>query len=271
MTDFLFILAAVLMSLGLRSFAHPALFKLGSLGIMGASFMAGLFVTGRWEVGLLCAAAWLLLPWLEILTRVRRARLPRVKPLRYQVPPSDDVFPDLASLTEELEEEGFAQVDDAGWNWEDHHQFFRLFYKSDERLQASICLVDQEDFVFYYLSLSSRSHDGTAWTTWNYPFSYSMKFSPQFRTNRLRGDLGVMELLEGHREFLAKSGVSAESVVAASPEEMQSYLQKDMEKQIDHNLEAGLLLPGGEGTVRYSWRGMFFIWGQFLRDFLRFF
>jgi len=271
MTDFLYILAAVLMSLGLRSFAHPLLFKLGSFGILGASFLAGYRATGLWEVGILCVASWLFLPWLEILTRVRRARLPRVKPLRHQYPPSDDVFPDLDSLTEELEEEGFNQVDDAGWDWEDHRQFFRLFYKSDERLQASICMVDQEDFVFYYLSLSSRSSDGTAWTTWNYPFSYSMKFAPQFRPNRLRGDLGVLELLEGHRAFLAKSGVNAENVVAASPEEMQANLQKDMEKQINHNLAMGLLLPEGEGLVRYSWRGMLFIWGQFLRDLVRLF
>jgi hypothetical protein len=256
--------------MGLRSFANPVLFKLGSLGILGTSFLAGYLLTGRWEIGAACGLAWLLLPWLEILTRVRETRLPRVKPLRHQVPPSNDIFPDLASLTEELEEEGFNQVEDAGWNWEDDRQFFRLFYKSDERLQASICLVDQNDFAFYYLSFSSRSHDGTAWTTWNYPFSYSMKFSPQFRTNRLRGDLGVLELIEGHRKFLAKSGVSAESVLPAKPEEMQIDLQKDMEKQIDHNLAVGLLLPEEEGMVRYSWRGMFFIWGQFLRDFLRF-
>ena len=87
----------------------------------------------------------------------------------------------------------------------------------------------------------------------------------------MRGDLGVMEMMESHREFLAKSGVSTETVVAASPEEMQIGMQSDMEKQIAHNLAVGLLLPEAEGTVRYSWRGMFYIWGEFLRDFLRFF
>lgn len=271
MTDFLFILAAALMSAGLRTFTHPVLFKLGSLGILGTSFLAGYFTTGRWEAGCLCAMAWLLLPWLEILTRVRHVRLPRVKPLRHQAAPSEELFPDLDSLTEEMEAEGFAQVEDAGWNWEDHRQFFRLFYKSDERLQASICLVDQEDFVFYYLSISSRGKDGTSWTTWNYPFSYSMQFSPQFRTHRIRGDIGFLELLEEHRSFLARSGVGPERTVAASPEEIQAYLQRDMEAQIDHNLSTGLLLPESDGMVRYSWRGLFFIWREFLRDFVRFF
>jgi len=271
MSDFLFILGAALLSLGLRSFMHPVLFKLGSFGILGTSFLIGYFLTGHWEAGLACTASWLFWPWLEILTRVRKARLPMVKPLRHQYPPSDDVFHDLASLTEELEEEGFAQVDDAGWNWEDHRQFFRLFYKSDERLQASICLVDQEDVAFYYLSISSRGKDGTAWTTWNYPFSYSMKFAPQFRTNRLRSDLGVMEMLICHREFLTKSGVTPEGVAASNPEEMQGFLQQDMEKQIAHNIAVGLLLPMEAGTVRYSWRGLLYIWVQFLRDFVRIF
>lgn len=269
MSEFLFIVAGALLSMGLRSFSHPVIFKLGSFCVLGTSFMIGYFPTGRWEVGLVVASGWLLLPWLEILTRVRKARLPMVKALRHQYPPSEEIFPDLDMLTEELEQEGFEQVDDAGWNWDDHRQFFRLFYKSDERLQASICLVDQEDMAFYYLSISSRGNDGTTWTTWNYPFSYSMKFAPQFRTNRLRGDLGIMEIVIRHREFLAKSGVTADGLAASNPEEIQKVMQQDMEKQIAHNIAVGLLLPMEEGTVRYSWRGMLFIWTQFLRDFVR--
>jgi len=270
MSDILYILAAALLSMGLRSFSHPVLFKLGSFCILGTSFLVGYFVTGRWEVGGVFAASWLMFPWLEILTRVRKARLPMVKPLHHQYPPSEAIFPDLVSLTEELEGEGFEQIDDAGWDWEDRRQFFRLFYKSDERLQAAICLVDQEDVAFYYLSLSSRGMDGTSWTTWNYPFSYSMKFAPQFRMNRLRGDHSILELVASHREFLLKSGVVADGLSIANPEGMQVSMQQDMEHQIAHNIAVGLLLPVEEGTVRYSWRGLLFIWVQFLRDFVRF-
>ena len=56
MSELLFIFAAALLSMGLRSFAHPVLFKLGSFCILGASFLAGYFATGRWEVGVLVAA-----------------------------------------------------------------------------------------------------------------------------------------------------------------------------------------------------------------------
>jgi hypothetical protein len=270
MSDILFIFAAALLSMGLWSFDHPILFKLGSYCILVTSFLVGQTLTGRWEVGVLFAASWLLLPWLEILTRVRKARLPLGKPLRHQYPPSRDRFPDLGDLTQEMEEEGFEQVDDAGWDWAEHRQFFRLFYNSEERLQASICLVSQEDAIFYYLSFSSRGKDGTSWTTWNYPFPYAMKFAPQFRTNRLWGDRTILEMVASHREFMQKSGVSAEALALLSPEEMQRSMQQDMEHQIAYNIAAGLLLPVEEGSVRYSWRGLFFIWIQFLRDFVRF-
>lgn len=270
MSDLLFIFAAVLLSMGLRSFSHPVLHKLGSFCILGASFLAGYLPSGYWQIGAIFAASWLMLPWLEILTRVRRARLPRVKPLRHQFPPSRDIFPDLAALTEEMEEEGFEKVDDAGWDWGDHRQFFRLFYKKDERLQAAICLMEQADMAFFYLSVSSRDKEGGSWTTWNYPFSYSMKFAPQFRTNRMRGDRSVMEIVEGHRDFLERQKVSAEDIVSSAPDEIHLGLQRDLERQIAHNVAAGLLLPADEEMVRYSWRGMLFIWLQFLRDFVRF-
>ncbi|MEI6349608.1 MAG: hypothetical protein WCP06_00710 [Verrucomicrobiota bacterium] len=269
MSDFIFVLGFAVLSIALRSFAHPLIHKLGTFCILGTSFLVGYLFTGYWEVGALCAASWLLLPWLEILTRVRQIRLPLQKALRHRSPPSQDVFPSLDSLTEDLEDEGFEQVEDTGWDWEDHQQFFRLFYKADECLQASICLINQDDIAFYYLSFSSRGKDGTTWNTWNYPFSYAMKMVPQFQMNRLRGERTVLEMIASHREFLTKGAVGPERLAPSLPEEIQAKLQKDMELQIAHNVSVGLLLPADEKTVRYSWRGMFFIWFEFLRDFVR--
>ena len=269
MSEFLLVLGFAVFSMALRSFAHPALHKLGTFCILWTSFLIGYLSTGLWEIGAVCAGSWLLLPWLEILTRVRQLRLPTEKPLRHRSPPSRDVFPLLSTLTGELEEEGFEQVEDAGWDWEDHQQFFRLLYKADESLQAAICLINQDDIAFYYLSLSSRGKDGTIWTTWNYPFSYSMKLSPQLRMNRVRGDRSVLDMIASHRAFLIKAEVTPSQLAPSVPEEIQAEIQKDLELQIAHNISAGLLLPADEGTVRYSWRGMLFIWFEFLRDFVR--
>lgn len=270
MSDILLILGVAVLSMALRSFAHPVLHKLGSFCVLGTSFLIGYLFTGYWQVGLVCAGSWLLLPWLEILTRVRHMRLPIEKALRHRSPPSREVFPSLDILTTELEEEGFEHVDDTGWDWDDHKQFFRLFYKPDECLQAAVCLIDQDDMAFYYLSLSSRGKDGTTWTTWNYPFSYSMKLVPKLQMNRLRGNRTVFEMIASHRNFLVKSSVNSERLASSDPEQIQSEIQQDLQEQIAHNISAGLLLPSDEGKVRYSWRGLLFIWFQFLRDFVRF-
>ena len=56
--------------------------------------------------------------------------------------------------------QGFVHVNDAGWDWEDYRQFFRLFYREEDRAQAAICLNEQSDFSFYYLRISSRAKDG---------------------------------------------------------------------------------------------------------------
>ena len=269
LSDLLLILGLAVLSLSLRSFDHPALRKLGALGIVGTSFVAGWRLSGLWQIGLFCASSWLLLPWLEILTRVRRLTLPLEKNLRHKSPPNAEVFPALAEITEEVEGEGFEYVEDAGWDWEDYAQFFRLFYQATDRTQAAICLIDQQTVAFYYLSVSSRAKDGTIWTTWNYPFSYSLKLVPDWRVNRLRGEHTFLQISESHREFLRRHHVDTEDLAELNPESIQDEIQKDLRAQIMHNIATGILKQDAAGEIRYSWRGMFFIWLQFLRDLVR--
>lgn len=265
----LLIAGVAVLSMALRSFANPIAHKLGALGVFAASFLAGWFFTGSLAVGAVCAASWLLLPWLELLTRIRKLRLPLEKNLRHKTPPSREIFPALGELTAEIEEEGFEHMDDAGWDWEDYEQFFRLFYKADEKTQAAICVVDQDGVAFYYLSISSRAKDGTVWTTWNYPFSYSLKLVPHWKMNRLRGDPTFYEMHESHRDWLRRGGVSAEQLESLPPGGLHADIQRDLRAQIMHNLAKGVLKQTDEGHIRYSWRGLFFIWCQFLRDLVR--
>ncbi len=264
----LFTLGVALLSLALRSFAHPLLRKLGSLCILATSFFAGYFLTGFWQAGLLCAGTWFLLPLLEILTRVRRLRLPTERMLASRMPPPRQVFPALRELTAELEELGFGQGDDVGWEWEDQRQFFRLFYKEDERLMAAICLLECGEAAFHYLSFASRAADGTVWASWNCPFSRPMKLAPTNRLQQVR-DLTPEGVLASHRAFLQSRRVAVPQLIAFDPEEIQQTIERDLEAQIAHNVAAGLLLPASEGHVRYSWRGLLFVWVQSLRDLVR--
>jgi len=122
-------LGVAMLSIGLRSFQNSYSQKAGALGILVASFLAIFYITGSWVLGLVAAVSWLFLPWLEILTRIRALRLPKEKQLRPKSPPSSDSFPALTEITRGIESEGFVHVGDAGWDWEDYRQFFRLFYK----------------------------------------------------------------------------------------------------------------------------------------------
>lgn len=268
-SDLMLILGVAVLSIALRSFYHPVLRKLGAFGVLCTSFVAGWKLSGYWQLGLFCASTWLLLPWLEILTRVRRLTLPLEKNLRHKTPPNAEVFPALDEITTEIEAEKFEHLDDAGWDWDDYAQFFRIFYKASERTQTAICLIDQHDVAFFYLSLSSRAKDGTIWTTWNYPFSYSLKLVPQWRVNRLRGDQTFLQIYQSHKEFLNVNRVRLDDLTELDPEAVQNEIQKDLRSQITHNIAAGVLKQNAAGEIRYSWRGMFFIWLQFLRDLVR--
>jgi len=266
----LLIFGVIALSLGLRTLHYPMLRKLGAFGIVFTSFLVGWLLSGYWLVGVFLASSWLLLPWLEILTRIRRLTLPPEKDLRHRSPPNTEVFPSLDELTAELEGESFDHVDDAGWDWDDYQQFFRLFYKPGERTQAAICMIDQADIAFFYLSISSRAKDGRIWTTWNYPFSYSLQLVPQWHVNRLRGEQTFFELYESHKAFLNRNRVRLDDLEELDPETIQLEIQKDLRAQVAHNIACGVLKRDDAGLIRYSWRGMFYIWLQFLRDFVRF-
>lgn len=269
LSHFLLICGVVAFTLALRSCRHPILHRLGALGILATSFLFGWLLTDSWGAGVFCAALWFLLPWFDLLTRIRRLTLPLERHLRHRSPPNAQAFPNLAELTEEVEGEGFEHIADAGWDWEEYQQFFRLFYKSDERTQAAVCLIDQQDVAFFYLSLSSRAKDGTIWTTWNYPFSYSLKLSPEWRVNRLRGDQTFLQLIESHRDYLRREGIATEGLDELDAERIQEEIQKDLRAQIAHNLASGVLTQTAGGEVRYSWRGLLYLWFQFLRDLVR--
>jgi hypothetical protein len=189
--------------------------------------------------------------------------------LRPKTPPSTSLFPALDEISREIENEGFAHVNDAGWDWEDYRQFFRLFYKTDDRAQATICLNEQHDLSFYYLRISSRAKDGIIWTTWNYPLSYGLKLTPQFRINRQRPDQTFWQLYHSHREFLRNHSVETTSLDPLDEERMQTDIENDLRDQIAHNVRAGVLKPAADDEVKYSWRGMIYLWCQFLLDLVR--
>src|SRR5467141_2334268 len=147
-------LGVAALSVALRSFQTSFSQKVGALGILVSSFLAVYFITGSWVLGAIAAVSWLFLPWLEILTRIRALRLPKEKQLRPKSPPSADVFPTLNEITREIENAGFIHVNDAGWDWEDYRQFFRLFYKAKDPAKTKIYIKEHNALSFHNLRIS---------------------------------------------------------------------------------------------------------------------
>lgn len=269
-SDALLVLGIFVFSCALRTTDSAPLRKLGIFGFLTTSFLIGWLIAGSVVMGVVLASFWLVWPWYELITRVRKIAMPVEKTLRHKAPPHRDFFPALADLTTEIEGEGFDHLEDLGREWEEAQQFFRVFHRVDERTQAVICLVEQEQFAFYYLRLISRGKDGKVWTTWNYPFSLNLKLAPDWRTNRESGDKTFILLLDSHRAFLHRNNVQAEDLEASDPDALAEQLHAEQRAQIQHNLTAGILVKSADGEIRYTWRGLLYIWFQFLREFVRF-
>lgn len=268
-SDALLVLGVLVLSLALRTMASIALRKLGVIGFLATSFLIGWKFTGWMPMGFIFVSFWLFWPWYELITRVRKIAMPVEQALRSKSPPHREFFPALGDLTSEIEGEGFEHLEDLGREWDEAQQFFRIFHKVDERTQAAICLVEQQNFAFYYLRLISRGRDGAVWTTWNYPFSLNLKLAPEWRTNRESGDKTFIQLLDSHRAYLETHGVEAVALRESEPEQLVEQFQAEQRAQIQHNLTAGILRRHADGEIRYTWRGLVFIWFQFLRDFVR--
>jgi len=264
----LMVLGAGVLSAALRSFRHPALFRAGTFGFVLTSFLAGWLIGGSVWAGACFASTWFLLPWLEILTRVRKMRLPLDRQLESCAPPSRATFPVFPELSDEMESGGFEYVEDASWTHEDTRQFYRLFRSEDRTTAGAICLVEQSEFVFYFIALRSRAVDGRRLITWNYPFSYGLHQRPDTILNRANGEKSIAEMIRLHRAFLERE--VGEGLCPMEEASLRAEIQDDMRGQLDHNLACGILKKTGEATIGYTVRGMFFLWFQFLRDFVRF-
>ncbi len=269
LANVLIVLAVAVLAMALRTYRHRMVHRIGTLGIFATSFLAGWLIGGHLLIGVAFAASWVLLPWVEILTRVRKLRLPIDRQLKDRRPPNRSDFPNFNELTDEVEAEQFEHVDDIGWEHDEQRQFYRVLYQPESRTETAICLVEQSELAFFYVSITSRTPDGQIYTTWNYPFSYGLRLLPSLRLHRTAGDLPFSEMLSEHRLFLDRSKVGVDAVQAQTPDDVRTRLESDLRDQIVHNLDRGLLVRDGEKNIRYSARGMLFLWVQFIRDLVR--
>ena len=266
----LYLGALLLFAFGCRTFDNRFLQKIGWLGLLGASYDVGYFLSGGSHVaGVAGVLAWFILPWLEILGRVRKLRFPLRNEIKHRFPPSREIFPDLNQLSQELTNAGFEEVSDTGWKWHEIDHFMRLFYHPQTRTQAAISLAQQGQFAFSHVSLTSRTPNEWTFTTSNYPFPPTMQFPPLHMLERHPYAESLEDLMAAHDALLERFHMRNEDLSEMEPEQLTTRIEEEMVAQIDHNMHAGIITPTGDGEFRYSWRGYFYLWFQVVKDMIR--
>lgn len=270
MGSFAIVAGVWLVGYALRTFAHPLLRKLGALLYLLATWLAGYFLSGEsWMGGAFAVAGWFLLPWVDIVLRVRSMRLPISKQLQYRPPPTQDEFPALRETSVAFEDTGFERVEDTGWEGGEVRQFLRLFYLQEKRVQGAISFNQQHGMGFGFISFTTRTKDGRVFITTDNPYS-NLPQPPDIFVYSVRNAASVTDLMEEHLSLLDTSGVDiANNVDEIDPEHLPQLMSGELQQQIRHNLRTGYIKDAGEGKFRYSWRGCFYLWGRVLRDMVR--
>lgn len=271
MWELYFVLGLVVLAAALRCCRHFAARKLGALTFLAASFSAFYFLFGRSiPAGLCGAAAWFFLPWIELLTRIRRLRLPLENRLVDRAPPADSFFPNAPEAVDAIEEEGFEHASDSGWEWAGMKQFFRIFWNPEEKAIATVCLCEQEEVAFAFISITSKDEQGRIFRTTNFPFSPTLKCGPEITWNHVPCERNCFhQILKDHHAFLSRRRVPNDDLRIPDPDEVVKEIEGEMRRQIDHNLDKGIIRLTGDGHFRYSLKGLFFLWRQFIKDMVR--
>ncbi|MGE9269734.1 MAG: hypothetical protein ACQKBU_02940 [Verrucomicrobiales bacterium] len=270
MRESLVVIGLVVLAFGLRSSRMAFPRKLGALTFLLAGYALVGFLTRCWWCGFFGVLPWFFLPWVELLTRIRRMRLPMENRLRHRTVPDPAYFPNAPEAAMGMEDEGFEHVDDCGWEWSGMQQYFQIFWHPEERAEATVCLCEQGEVAFAFMSVTSRDAKGQIFRTTNFPFSPTLKCLPGMHWNHVpceRNEFSV--LLEDHRKFLKRLKVDIGQLRVPDPDDIEHAIQEEMEAQIAYNLKAGVIRPSGDHHFEYSPRGLFFLWGQFVKDMVR--
>lgn len=271
MRETLTVIGLVFLAVALRSGRTNTLRKLGAFTFLAASFCLLYFLTDSTLAGVIGVILWLFLPWIELLTRIRRMRLPIENRLSQRPIPNPSFFPNATEAAAAMDEAGFEHVSDCGWEWDGMRQYFRLFWHPEERAVAAVCLCEQSDVAFAFISITSHDSNGRIWRTTNFPFAPTLRCPPDVRWNHVPcGRNCFHQILRDHREYLDRLKIPASQLRIPDPEEIEKSIENEMRRQVDHNLATGIIRLTGDGHFRYSKRGLLFLWGQFIKDMVRF-
>jgi hypothetical protein len=270
MRAILIVIGIFLIAIALRTAKRAWVRKLGAVGFLVASYVACFFLVGSWWGGFLGIALWLFLPWVELVTRIRKMRLPMDHRLLHSSIPNPAFFPNAPQCLQAMEDAAFEHSTDCAWHWSGIKQYCRLFLNPSQRTVACLSLCEQADVVFSYISITSISNTGTILRTTNYPFAPTLKYPEKYHWNHVPCSRHCFsQILASHERFLQQQGGADSSLQAIDPDLLEEMMEEEMHEMIEHNLDHGIIEFAGDGFFSYSTKGLFYLWGQFIKDMVR--
>jgi hypothetical protein len=271
MRETLIVIGLFVLAMALRSSRINVCRKLGAATFLLCSYSLFFFISGSILIGALGASLWFFLPWFDLLTRARHLRHPINNRLTHRELPNPSFFPNAVEAAAGMEEAQFEYISDCGWQWAGMRQHFRLFWNPEERSVASVCLCEQEDVAFAFISITSTDTAGKRWRTTNFPFAPTLRCTPDLKWNHVPCEKSCFhQILKDHRNFLKRERISADKLMVPDPETLEDRIENEMNAHIEHNLNSGIIEFTEDGKhFKYSARGLFFLWGQAIKDMVR--
>jgi len=270
MQQFYIVIAIIVFAFALRSCRTIIFRKLGAVVMLLASGLSFYYFTDSILAGIAAMAAWFFLPWVELLTRIRNMRMPLENQLEQTFSTNLDPFPNAREHITSLEKAGFEHICNCGWNLGGMEQLYQLFWNAETRTVASLCLCEQSNITFSYLTFTSRDITNGIWRTTNFPFSPTLKTAPRIHWNQVNcSEECADRLLVNHEYFLSEQGFFDDDLCIPDPDQLEQEIESELRNQIDHNLKRGIIRLTGDGHFRYTLRGLFYLWRQYVKDMIR--
>jgi len=171
-------------------------------------------------------------------------------------------FPNAPEQISTLEESGYEHIRNCGWNLGGMDQRYQLFWNAETKSVATLCLCEQSNITFTYLTITSRDILDGVWRT--------LKPAPRVHSNQVSCTHEcATKLLIDHEYFLYQQGFVDDDLSIPDPDDLEDQIETELRHQIEFNLQSGIIKTTGDGHFRYTVRGLFFLWKQFVKDMIR--
>lgn len=190
--------------------------------------------------------------------------------LQHRRVPNASFFPNAQETVDTMIAEGYEHVSDCYWQWAGMKQHYRLFFHHPSHTMASLCLCEQADVVFSFVSISSLCMGGETWRTTNYPFAPTLKYPNKFHWNHVPCTRNCFrQIWTSHRDYLHRHRLCEQTVSAVDVDHLEEMIEEEMQEMIEYNLEQGIIEFSGDHDFCYSKKGLFYLWGQYIKDMVR--